>query len=343
MRKGMAVLRDRRARPGGRVLERRRREGGHRPHRAGGEQEGHDHHRAEGRHQRRGPRREGLEAGRPVARRPGPAGGGPQDLRGRADRGEAGPEQHRLPGRQGPEAGRERLDRPHGAEPPSRGRHGAAGRRDPPAPRRVAQPEPQGHDHGPASPSGSWPPARRRRSSPRPTGYGYRYKKTDNWLINYMLHNLWPKGEKIWITYDVDFIPDTAPAGEGHQGGHARSGWTCRTAAPTRSSTCSRARARTASTPTPTTPTSPYGDGPPENRVDRRRPTARCVATGGHLHPGGLHDRPVGQRAGATGAPTVTTKEGRADTAHLFTSVANYYEPAGRGVVGRVDVRDAGD
>ena len=43
----------------------------------------------------------------------------PQDLRGRADRGEAGPEQHLVPGRPGPEARGERLDRPHGAQHPS--------------------------------------------------------------------------------------------------------------------------------------------------------------------------------------------------------------------------------
>ncbi len=44
-----------------------------------------------------------------------------------------------------------------------------------------------------------------------PGGYGYRHEPDDAWVINYMIHNLFPEEEQIWITYDLDFIADTAP------------------------------------------------------------------------------------------------------------------------------------
>ncbi|MGB0119881.1 MAG: hypothetical protein WBP55_02870 [Solirubrobacterales bacterium] len=44
-----------------------------------------------------------------------------------------------------------------------------------------------------------------------PEGYGYRYKKNDSWLLNHMLHNLTPEPMSLYVTYTVDFIPDTAP------------------------------------------------------------------------------------------------------------------------------------
>ena len=50
------------------------------------------------------------------------------------------------------------------------------------------------------------------------------------------------------------------------------------------------------------------------------------VGTGGHLHPGGLHDDLWVTRPGTTPAPD-TDADG--DTAHLFRSDADYYEPAG--------------
>lgn len=44
-----------------------------------------------------------------------------------------------------------------------------------------------------------------------PPGYGYRYKKSDVWILNHMIHNLTPEAMTLYITYTVDFIPDTAP------------------------------------------------------------------------------------------------------------------------------------
>ena len=44
-----------------------------------------------------------------------------------------------------------------------------------------------------------------------PEGYGYRYKASDGWLLNHMIHNLTSQDMKLDIQYTIDFIPDTAP------------------------------------------------------------------------------------------------------------------------------------
>ena len=53
-----------------------------------------------------------------------------------------------------------------------------------------------------------------------PPGYGYQYRATDRWVLNYMLHNLTSQGEKIWVTYDLDFLPASAPAAADIVGAH---------------------------------------------------------------------------------------------------------------------------
>lgn len=44
-----------------------------------------------------------------------------------------------------------------------------------------------------------------------PSGYGYRHESNDIWLLNHMIHNLVADPMKLYITYTIDFIPDTAP------------------------------------------------------------------------------------------------------------------------------------
>ena len=53
-----------------------------------------------------------------------------------------------------------------------------------------------------------------------PAGYGYHYDPSDTWILNYMIHNLWPNRTKVSITYDIDFVPDTAPAAKSMQQVH---------------------------------------------------------------------------------------------------------------------------
>ncbi len=44
-----------------------------------------------------------------------------------------------------------------------------------------------------------------------PDGYGYRYKASDTWMLNEMIHNLVPEVMNLTATYTISFIPDTAP------------------------------------------------------------------------------------------------------------------------------------
>src|SRR4051794_6110726 len=47
-----------------------------------------------------------------------------------------------------------------------------------------------------------------------PQGYGFHYKPEDSWIMNYMIHNLTPVPTKVFITYDIDFVPDTEPVAQ---------------------------------------------------------------------------------------------------------------------------------
>jgi plastocyanin len=147
-----------------------------------------------------------------------------------------------------------------------------------------------------------------------PDGFGYPYKASDQWVINYMLHDLTPNGGQVWITYDLDFLPASAPAaatmravrpiwmdvqnGSGYPVFDAVKG--------------------TGSDGTFTYPdqaADPYKGKPAPSNVWTVDRDGVLIATGGHLHPGGLHDDMYLDRNGAS--------------AHLFTAEAHYFEPAG--------------
>jgi hypothetical protein len=44
-----------------------------------------------------------------------------------------------------------------------------------------------------------------------PSGFGWRYTTKQTWIINHMIHNLTPTAQKVYLTYTLWFIPDTAP------------------------------------------------------------------------------------------------------------------------------------
>jgi hypothetical protein len=48
-----------------------------------------------------------------------------------------------------------------------------------------------------------------------PRGFGYRYAPKDEWVLDYMLHNLTPTPAKVYLTWNVDFVPkaDAVAAG----------------------------------------------------------------------------------------------------------------------------------
>lgn len=147
-----------------------------------------------------------------------------------------------------------------------------------------------------------------------PAGYGYPYKATDQFAINYMLHNETPQGHAIYITYELDFVPAIAPQAASMQA--ARPLWLDvqnGSAYPVfdvhRGSGGASGR-----TTYPLDGPSPYGKGPRLNEwtVDR---DGVLLATAGHVHPGGLQ------------TDLDLLRDGR--RAHLFTSVAEYFDPQG--------------
>ena len=44
-----------------------------------------------------------------------------------------------------------------------------------------------------------------------PAGYGWRYRTSDQWLLNHMIHNLTPNATDVYVDYEIEFIPDTSP------------------------------------------------------------------------------------------------------------------------------------
>jgi hypothetical protein len=172
-----------------------------------------------------------------------------------------------------------------------------------------------------------------------PKGYGYAYKASDRWLLNYMIHDLTPTPDRVWITYDIDFIPKTSPAARHMRAVHpvwmdVRNG----NVYPVFDAL--QGTGRNGRFTYPDQAVNPYGGGPALNLVKLPR-SGVLIATAGHLHPGGLYDDLYLTRpgfSGSAGAARVAScrpsrKRGcpsvRGDTVHLFRSRAHYFEPAG--------------
>jgi plastocyanin len=177
-------------------------------------------------------------------------------------------------------------------------------------------------------------------------GYGYPYKATDHWLLNYMLHNQLSKPDKIWVTYDLDFVPATSPLGKTLK--PARPIWMdVQNGSIYPVFDVLQNTGHDGAFTYPDDAVNPYACTPEPARIGRNgkpRPARPCnsspkntwtvdrdgvlLGTAGHVHPGGLHDDLWLTRAGATGVAG-HTKSAAPDTAHLFSSVATYWEPAG--------------
>ena len=145
-----------------------------------------------------------------------------------------------------------------------------------------------------------------------PGGYGYRYKASDNWLLDFMIHDLVATPFDVRISYDLSFIPDSSvtkpmtevlpiwmdvqnggnyPVFDVHRGSGTNGQYTY-----------------------PDQAANPYGTGPAKNQ--HTMPTGgTLVAAAGHLHPGGLWNDLYVDRGG--------------QSAHVFRSNAKYFEKAG--------------
>jgi hypothetical protein len=147
-----------------------------------------------------------------------------------------------------------------------------------------------------------------------PQGYGYHYKPSDPWILNYMLHNLTPSPTKVTITYDIDFVPDSTAAAPSIT--PILPMWM--DVAGLKSYPVFDAIRGTGRKGKYTFPDMARGAarnkvGPAHEWKITRDTT--LVGTGGHLHPGGLYT-------------DLTVKRG-GKTIRLFRSQAKYFEPAG--------------
>lgn len=161
-----------------------------------------------------------------------------------------------------------------------------------------------------------------------PPGYGYAYKASDRWLINYMLHNLTPNRDEVYVTYEVDFLPADSPAAKTIH--PARPIWMdVENGKSYPVFDALRGSGTNGRFTYPDQASDPYRRKPARNTWTVDRP-GTLIATGGHMHPGGMYDDLNLTRAGAAAAPgspaaAVTT----GSTTRLFRSEAHYWEPAG--------------
>jgi hypothetical protein len=148
-----------------------------------------------------------------------------------------------------------------------------------------------------------------------PPGFGWHYSTKQTWIINHMIHDLTPTPQKVYITYTLWFIPDTAPEAAAitpietqWMDVQGLKPYPVFNAIHTKGAHSSRF------TYPDNDPTAYKADGVVRNRWVATH-DGTMVVTAGHLHPGGLYiDLDV-------------TRNGR--TVRVFRSRANYFEPVG--------------
>ena len=162
-----------------------------------------------------------------------------------------------------------------------------------------------------------------------PKGYGYPLKASDNLLENQMIHNLTPVPAQIYLVWEIDFIPARSQAARGIrpvrpiwmdvQNGNQYPVFNVK-----------KGSGQNGKYTYPDDARNPYRGGPKRNQWVVDRPGV-LVATGGHLHPGGLYTDLYVRRRGERIRPSskADAPRGRGNKAHLFRSVAKYFEPAG--------------
>jgi hypothetical protein len=159
-----------------------------------------------------------------------------------------------------------------------------------------------------------------------PPGYGYPIGSRDYWVLNYMIHDLTPRPATVYITYDIDFVPESSPLAAtitpvhpiwmDVQDHHIYPVFDVL-----------RHSGRKGAFTYPDMAHNPYGGGPPLNEFTVDHP-GTLIGTAGHLHPGGLYDDLDLIRQGAH----VSGGAIRGSVAHsvrLFRSHAHYFDKRG--------------
>jgi hypothetical protein len=175
-----------------------------------------------------------------------------------------------------------------------------------------------------------------------PKGYGYPIGGDDPLFLNHMIHNLTPVPTKVWMVYEVDFVPADSRAGRRIK--PVRPIWMdVQKGSLYPVFDVKKGAGRNGKYTYPDDARDPYKGGTPRNEWVVDRPGV-LVATAGHLHPGGLYTDLSVRRRGARVKPARCGKRataaarrtcrrlaprGRGNRAHLFRSRAKYFEPAG--------------
>jgi plastocyanin len=143
-----------------------------------------------------------------------------------------------------------------------------------------------------------------------PQGYGLPYAPSDTWLLNYMIHDLTATPAKVFITYDIDFVPAPASLTPVHPQWMDVAGFKLY---PVFDALQGTGRHGRYTFPDDARGAARRAIGPAHRwRVPG---DVTLVATAGHLHPGGLWNDLTATRGGAR--------------RELFRSQAKYFEPAG--------------
>src|SRR5215210_80272 len=146
-----------------------------------------------------------------------------------------------------------------------------------------------------------------------PRGFGWRSRPEDRWVLNHMVHNLLPDRARVYLTYTLDFIPDSSPAARRMRPVETR--WLdVENGRAYPIFDVHRGSGRGGRFTYPDDAPAAYGGGPPRNRLVVQE-DGLLVQTAGHLHPGGLW------------TDLTLTRAGR--SVRLFRSRAKYWEPAG--------------
>jgi plastocyanin len=160
-----------------------------------------------------------------------------------------------------------------------------------------------------------------------PPGYGYPIKASDLWFFNYMIHDLIPAPAKVYVTYEIDFVPERTPLAKTLTAAHPiwmdvedgeiypvfnvlqHSGVNGRFTFPEMAK-------------------NPYQSPRPARNLFTVDHSGVLLDTAGHVHPGGLwtqlDDTRAGVRPHGGTLPGVTRGSVR-----LFRSYANYWDPRG--------------
>jgi plastocyanin len=159
-----------------------------------------------------------------------------------------------------------------------------------------------------------------------PKGYGYRYKRSDTWLLNQMIHNNTAREVKgVRLVWDIDFIPSSSKQGKKVKEVtpvwmDIRAGW----AYPVFDVFKGSGGDGKFTFPDEA-PGNPYANGPVQNEL--KLPFDGTIVAGvGHLHPGGLYDDVDLIRPGAKAAGT---KGSRENSARILRTDAKYYDHGG--------------